>query len=101
MAAGGLLFFEIRIGVHTGPVVAGIVGLKKIQQDIYGDTVNTTSRMESSGAPGKVNVSQTTYALLHNLPEFNFTARGKIAAKGKGEIEILSMNLANHPVTTG
>lgn len=101
MAAGGLLFFEIRIGVHTGPVVAGIVGVKKFQYDIWGDTVNTASRMESSGAPGKVNISQTTYALLHDHPEFNFTARGKIAAKGKGEIEMLLMNLTNNPVTTG
>lgn len=93
--ADGLPFFEIRIGVHTGPVVAGIVGVKKFQYDIWGDTVNTASRMESSGAPGKVNISQTTYALLHDHPEFNFTARGKIAAKGKGEIEMLFVAYKN------
>lgn len=99
--ADGLPFFEIRIGVHTGPVVAGIVGVKKFQYDIWGDTVNTASRMESSGAPGKVNISQTTYALLHDRPEFNFTARGKIAAKGKGDLEMFFVNLTNNPVTTG
>jgi class 3 adenylate cyclase len=62
--AAGLPFFEIRIGVHTGPVVAGIVGIKKFQYDIWGDTVNTASRMESSGEVGKVNISESTYHLV-------------------------------------
>jgi adenylate cyclase len=83
-----LPFFEIRIGVHTGPVVAGIVGVKKFQYDIWGDTVNTASRMESSGAVGMVNISQTTYTLLKNNPEFSFESRGKVAAKGKGELDM-------------
>lgn len=84
----GLPYFEIRIGVHTGPVVAGIVGVKKFQYDIWGDTVNTASRMESSGAVGQVNISEATYELVKDNSEFDFTSRGKIEAKGKGEMEM-------------
>jgi class 3 adenylate cyclase len=84
--AKGDLFFEIRIGIHTGPVVAGIVGVKKFQYDIWGDTVNTASRMESSGEIGKVNISGTTYEAVKD--DFNCSHRGKIAAKGKGEIDM-------------
>ncbi len=80
--AEGKLFFEIRIGVHTGPVVAGIVGIKKFAYDIWGDTVNTASRMESSGAVGMVNISQTTYELVKD--KFNCEYRGEVEAKGKG-----------------
>lgn len=79
-------YFEIRIGVHTGPVVAGIVGVKKFQYDIWGDTVNTASRMESSGAVGKVNVSSATYELVKD--KFQCEFRGEIEAKGKGKIKM-------------
>jgi len=79
-------FFEVRIGVHTGPVVAGIVGIRKFQYDIWGDTVNTASRLESSGEPGKVNVSHTAYELIKD--HYACTYRGKIAAKGKGHIDM-------------
>jgi class 3 adenylate cyclase len=80
--------FEMRVGIHTGPVVAGIVGVKKFQYDIWGDTVNIASRMESAGAIGKVNISQDTYELIKDDPQFIFEARGKIEAKGKGEVEM-------------
>ncbi len=82
----GLQPFEIRIGIHTGDVVAGIVGSKKFAYDIWGDTVNTASRMESSGEAGKVNISGTTYDLVKDI--FHCTYRGKVAAKNKGEIDM-------------
>ena len=99
----------MRVGIHSGPVVAGIVGVKKFQYDIWGDTVNTASRMESSGEVGKVNISEATYRLVVGsplsvggqgdgsrttgnsqltTPAFTFTPRGKVQAKGKGEMEM-------------
>jgi class 3 adenylate cyclase len=78
--------FEIRIGIHTGPVVAGIVGVKKFAYDIWGDTVNIASRMETTCEEGKVNISGATHALVKD--RFRYTYRGKIEAKNKGEIEM-------------
>jgi adenylate cyclase len=78
--------FEARIGINTGPVVAGIVGIKKFAYDIWGNTVNLASRIESNGEVGKVNISGSTYELVKN--DFNCTYRGKINAKNKGEVDM-------------
>lgn len=80
--------FDIRIGINTGSVVAGVVGTKKFAYDIWGDAVNIASRMESSGEPGKVNISESTYNLLKDNKEFVFESRGAIEAKGKGKINM-------------
>jgi class 3 adenylate cyclase len=76
----------MRVGIHTGPVVAGIIGEKKFQYDLWGDTVNTASRMESHCEVGKVNISQATYDLIKDDGRFTFKYRGEIAVKGKGDI---------------
>jgi adenylate cyclase len=85
-AQQGKEFFEIRIGINSGPVVAGIVGVKKFAYDIWGDTVNIASRIESSSEPGKINISENTYQYIKH--EFDFEPRGKIFAKNKGEIDM-------------
>ena len=84
--AKGELPFGIRIGINTGPVVAGIVGVKKFAYDIWVDTVNLASRMESSGKEGEVNISGSTYELVKD--KFTCTHRGKIQTKNKGEVDM-------------
>ena len=86
LAKQGNSTFEIRIGIHTGSVVAGIVGVKKFAYDIWGDTVNTAARMEQSSEPGKINISQNTYELVKD--KFTCTYRGEIAAKNKGSMKM-------------
>lgn len=81
---GGL--FEIRIGIHSGPLVAGIIGVKKFAYDIWGDTVNTAARMEQSSEAGKINISDTTFELIHD--RVACVHRGKITAKNKGEMDM-------------
>ena len=79
-------FFDIRIGIHTGPLVAGVVGNKKFAYDIWGDTVNTAARMEQSSVANRINISQSTYELVKD--KFNCSFRGKQPAKNKGLIEM-------------
>ncbi len=79
-------FFEIRIGIHTGPVVAGIVGIKKFAYDIWGDTVNIAARMESTSEPGKINISECTYHLIKD--HYHCKYRGEIEAKNRGKLKM-------------
>jgi class 3 adenylate cyclase len=74
--------FDIRIGINTGPVVAGVVGTKKFAYDIWGDTVNVAARMESTSEPGKINISENTYQLIKDCYTCSF--RGEIFVKNKG-----------------
>jgi len=80
----------IRIGIHTGPVVAGVIGKYKFQYDIWGDTVNLAARMESSGEPGRINISESTFNDVKG--SINCTYRGEIAAKNKGNVKMYFVN---------
>jgi adenylate cyclase len=86
----GMKYWDIRIGIHTGTVVAGVVGQKKLSYDIWGDTVNTASRMESSGEAGKINISGTTFEFVKEF--FTCEYRGKMPVKYKGELEMYFVN---------
>lgn len=80
------LEWEIRVGINTGHILAGIIGRHKYSYDVWGDTVNLASRMESSGEPGKINISENTYQLVRN--QFDCTYRGEVKAKNKGEVKM-------------
>ena len=88
-------YFELRIGINTGPIIAGIVGSKKFAYDIFGDTVNTASRLENSGEIDKVNISGTTYEQVKD--HFTCTYRGKVNAKHKGEIDMYFVEFGKSP----
>lgn len=77
---------DIRIGINSGALIAGIIGVKKFAYDIWGDTVNIAARMEQNGSPGKVNISESTYQLVKN--DFACVYRGRIDAKNKGELDM-------------
>jgi class 3 adenylate cyclase/putative methionine-R-sulfoxide reductase with GAF domain len=86
----GSTFWRLRMGLHTGPVTAGVIGKAKFAYDIWGDTVNIASRMESSGSPGRINISGHTHELVKGFFECEY--RGKVAAKNKGELDMYFLN---------
>jgi class 3 adenylate cyclase len=89
----GLQSWGIRVGIHTGPLVAGVVGRRRFAYDVWGDTVNTASRIESASLAGRINISEATYQAVKH--RFVTEYRGRIAAKGKGEIAMYFVNGLN------
>tara|TARA_R110001592_G_scaffold105045_1_gene295476 strand:- start:2286 stop:2600 length:315 start_codon:yes stop_codon:yes gene_type:complete len=86
----GEIGFEIRIGIHSGPVVAGIVGVDKFAYDIWGSTVNLASRMEKNSEPNKINILHSLYQVIKT--KYDCTSRGKIVVKGLSKIEMYFVN---------
>ena len=89
-SSDNITHFDVRIGINTGPVVAGVVGTKKFAYDIWGDTVNVASRMESMSEPGRINISEDTYALVKDI--FNCSYRGEIDVKNRGIMKMYFVN---------
>jgi adenylate cyclase len=79
------LGLELRIGINSGPVVAGVIGRKRFLYDLWGDAVNMASRMETHGTPGRIQVTRATYEILRD--EFELEPRGTVSIKGKGDVE--------------
>ena len=90
LSNGNITHFDVRIGINTGPIVAGVVGIKKFAYDIWGDTVNVASRMESKSEPGRINISENTYKLVKDSFECEY--RGEIDVKNKGMMKMYFVN---------
>jgi class 3 adenylate cyclase len=88
--------FQLRIGINTGPVIAGVIGMRKFAYDLWGDTVNIASRMETTGVAGRIQVTPEVYERLHN--RFLFEPRGPIMVKGRGPMESYWLTGRKHPL---
>lgn len=95
----GRAYWQLRLGIHTGPLVAGVIGQEKFAYDVWGDTVNTASRMESSGVAGRINISAATYEMIKAF--FDCEYRGKVSAKGKGEIDMYFVSRIKSELSSG
>ena len=95
----GKLSFQVRIGIHTGPVVAGVVGATKFAYDIWGDTVNTAARLESASEPGQINISEATFDRVQ--AQFQCQHRGNIATKNKADMSMYFVESVTDPATQG
>lgn len=95
MKAAGNPPWQIRIGIHSGSLYAGVIGKQKFAFDVWGDSVNTASRMESSGEAERINISESTYRLVHEY--FECECRGEIGAKNKGRLKMYFLNQLRQP----